>query len=98
MNPATHGTEGSASAPVLYMALELSNKSWRLAFGDVPQQVHAVAGRSLYAHLIKLAHAGRVTEKDAIQRAGEWAKRTPPAETKLDKLVESAARRAAKRV
>ncbi len=27
MNPATHGTEGSASAPVLYMALELSNKS-----------------------------------------------------------------------
>ena len=34
MNPATHGREGSATAPVLYMALELSNKSWRLAFGD----------------------------------------------------------------
>lgn len=34
MNPATHETEGSASAPVLYMALELSNKSWRLALSD----------------------------------------------------------------
>ena len=32
MNPATHATEGSVSAPVLYMALELSNKTWRLAF------------------------------------------------------------------
>ena len=67
MDLATHGTEGSAAAPVLYMALELSNKSWRLAFGDVPQQIHAVARRSRYAHVIKLAHDGRVTEKD-----GTW--------------------------
>ena len=67
MDPATHGTEGSASAPVLYMAPEPSNKSWRLAFGDVPQQVNAVARRSLHAHLIKLAHDARVTEKD-----GTW--------------------------
>ena len=62
MNPATHGTEGSVLAPVLYMALELSNKSWKLAFGDVPQQIHAVARRSLYARVIKLAHGGRVTK------------------------------------
>ena len=34
MNPATHGTEGSASTPVLYMALQLSNKTWRLALSD----------------------------------------------------------------
>ncbi len=34
MNLATQGSEGSASAPVLYMALELSNKTWRLAFSD----------------------------------------------------------------
>lgn len=34
MNPTTHETEGYAAAPVLYMALELSNRSWRLAFGD----------------------------------------------------------------
>ena len=50
------------------MALELSNKSWRLAFGDVPQQVHAVARRSLYAHVIKLAHGGRVTEMDGTSK------------------------------
>jgi transposase len=34
MNPATHATEGSVWAPVLYMALELSNQTWRLAFSD----------------------------------------------------------------
>jgi transposase len=34
MNPATHGTEGNAAAPVLYMALELSDKTWRLALSD----------------------------------------------------------------
>ena len=33
MNPAAHRNEDNASAPVLYMALELSNKSWRLTFG-----------------------------------------------------------------
>lgn len=38
MNPTTHATEGSAAAPVLYMALELSNRSWRLAFGDGAKQ------------------------------------------------------------
>ena len=38
-----------------------------LVYGDVPQQIHAVARRSLYAHVIKLAHDGRVTEKD-----GTW--------------------------
>ena len=34
MNRATHESEGNASAPVLYMALELSNKTWRLALSD----------------------------------------------------------------
>lgn len=34
MNAATHGTEVNAPAPVLYMALELSNKTWRLALSD----------------------------------------------------------------
>ncbi len=34
MNPAAHRNEDNALAPVLYMALELSNKSWRLTFGD----------------------------------------------------------------
>jgi transposase len=34
MNAATHGMEVNASARVLYMALELSNKTWRLALSD----------------------------------------------------------------
>lgn len=34
MNPATHGMEGNAAAPVLYMALELSKRIWRLALSD----------------------------------------------------------------
>jgi hypothetical protein len=34
MNPAAHRNEDNALAPVLYMALELSNKCWRLTFGD----------------------------------------------------------------
>ncbi|MDH3289288.1 MAG: IS110 family transposase [Betaproteobacteria bacterium] len=33
MNAAALGNEDNASAPVLYMALELSNKNWRLTFG-----------------------------------------------------------------
>ena len=35
--------------------------------------------------------------RDQLRRAGEWAKRTPPAETKLDKLAGNAAKRAGKR-
>jgi hypothetical protein len=35
--------------------------------------------------------------RDQLRRAGEWAKRTPPAETKLDKLLGNAAKRAGKR-
>jgi transposase len=34
MNPAACRNEDNAEAPVLYMALELSNKSWRVAFSD----------------------------------------------------------------
>jgi hypothetical protein len=30
MNAATHTVEGSAKVPVLYMALELSNETWRI--------------------------------------------------------------------
>jgi len=36
-------------------------------YDDVPRRVHPVARRSLHAHLIKLAHDGRVTEQD-----GTW--------------------------
>src|SRR5438309_11692627 len=54
MNPAALRNEDNASAPVLYMALELSNKNWRLAFGDGTKrrQVSVPA-----ANLVKLAEA-----------------------------------------
>lgn len=39
-----------------------------LVYDDVPQGVHAVARRSLHAHLIKLQRDGRATETD-----GAWA-------------------------
>ncbi len=54
MNLATHGSEGSASAPVLYMALELSNKTWRLAFSDGAKRRQVTVPA---ADLMKLAEA-----------------------------------------
>ena len=40
MNPTTLRNEDNASAPVLCMALELSNKSWRLAFSDGTKRLY----------------------------------------------------------
>ena len=60
MNPATHGNEDNASAPVLYMALELSNKSWRLAFGD---------GRKRRQALVPAADLAKLPE--AVAKAKE---------------------------
>ena len=54
MNPATHGAEVSASAPVLYMALELSNKTWRLALSDGAKRRQVAVPA---ADLAKLAEA-----------------------------------------
>ena len=54
MNPATHRNEDSAEMPVLYMALELSNKSCRLAFGDGTKRREASVPA---ADLAKLAEA-----------------------------------------
>lgn len=54
MNPATHATEGSVSAPVLYMALELSNKTWRLALSDGAKRRQVTVPA---ADLMKLAEA-----------------------------------------
>jgi transposase len=34
MNVAAHRVEGNAKVPVLYMALELSDKTWKVVFGD----------------------------------------------------------------
>lgn len=54
MNAATHGTEVNASAPVLYMALELSNKTWRLALSDGAKRGQVVVPA---ADLMKLSEA-----------------------------------------
>ncbi len=34
MNAAAHRVEDNANAPALYMALELSNTTWKVVFGD----------------------------------------------------------------
>ncbi len=34
MNVAAHRVEGNGKVPVLYMALELSDKTWKVVFGD----------------------------------------------------------------
>jgi transposase len=60
MNPATHESEGSATAPVLYMALELSNKSWRLALSD---------GAKSRQVLVPAADLGKLAE--AVAKAKE---------------------------
>lgn len=85
MNPATHGTEGNAPAPVLYMALELSNKSWRLAFSDGARrrQVSIAAGdlAKLACAVAKakerfgLAPAARVLSCYEAGRDGFWLHR-----------------------
>lgn len=54
MNAATHGMEVNASAPVLYMALELSNKTWRLALSDGAKRRQVVVPA---ADLMKLSEA-----------------------------------------
>jgi hypothetical protein len=58
MNAATHGMEVNASAPVLYMALELSNKTWRLALSEGAKRRQVVVPA---ADLMKLSEASSTT-------------------------------------
>ena len=37
MNAAAHRVEGNAKVPVLYMALERSDKTWKVVSGEVCQ-------------------------------------------------------------
>ena len=73
MNPATLRNEDNASGPVLYMALELSNKNWRLAFGDGTKrrQVSVPA-----ADLAKLACAAAKRDK-RINSSGRRLRHPP---------------------
>ena len=42
MNPATRKHEDSVVEAMLYMALELSNKTWRVTFGDGARRRHGI--------------------------------------------------------
>jgi len=44
MNPAALGGGDGAQASVLYMALELSNKTWKVVFGDGTKRRHITVG------------------------------------------------------
>ncbi|UCF74549.1 MAG: MBL fold metallo-hydrolase [Betaproteobacteria bacterium] len=46
-----------------------------LVYNDVPEKIHAVARRSLHAHLLKLQRDGRVVEAGGIWRAATPASR-----------------------
>ena len=76
MNPAALRNEDNASAPVLYMALELSNKNWRLAFGDGTKrrQVSVPA-----ANLVKLAEAvAKAKERFKMPASAPVSMTSPP--------------------
>lgn len=82
MKPTTHATEGSAAAPVLYMALEVRNRSWRLTFGEgakrrqvsVPAaDLAALAGAVAKAkERFKLPASARVVSCYEAGRDGYW--------------------------
>ena len=66
MNPVAHRNEDNARAPVLYMALELSNKSWRLAFGDGTkrrQRLVPAADLVELAEVVQKTHGSRPTPR-----------------------------------
>ena len=39
MNPPTLQRDDKSFAPVLYMAMELSNRNWKFLFGDVRRRL-----------------------------------------------------------
>jgi transposase len=85
MNLATHGTQGSVSTSVLYMALELSNKTWRLAFSDgakrrqvsVPAADLAALGRAVAKakERFRMPGSSRVLSCYEAGRDGFWLHR-----------------------
>lgn len=50
-NPATHGMKGNALTPALYTALELSNKTWRLALSNGAKGRHGIPDRGMLSCL-----------------------------------------------
>ena len=75
MNPATHGSEVSAVEPMLHMASELSNKSWRVAFGDGQKQrpLSVDAGDLVKLNVVRRHQSlNRKTPDETYAGSGSW--------------------------
>ena len=68
MNPTTQATEGNASAPALYMALELSNRSWRLALGCAVAKAKERFKMPASARVVSCYEAGRDDISSIVRR------------------------------
>jgi hypothetical protein len=64
MKPANYGMRGSASAPVLYLALELSDKTWRLGLSDGAKRCQVTVPA---ADLMKLAEAVVLMSREELE-------------------------------
>jgi hypothetical protein len=76
--------------------LSLGKKYAGRYFQVEPQPDGAVLLRPMTVVPSDEAWAHEPAMRDQLHRAGEWARRTPPAATNLDKLVAKASRRAGK--
>ena len=78
--PAQNAAQGLALGPPNGEAQDsfsyLLDELLSLVYYDVPQQIHTVARRSHYAHVIRLAHDGRMTEKDGTWKLCSWRRWT----------------------
>ena len=77
--------------------LSLGKKFAGKYFKVEPQTDGAVLLRPMKVVPDAEAWAHEPAMRQQLRRADEWAKRTPPAETKLDKLVAGASMRARRR-
>ena len=77
--------------------LSLGKKYAGKYFKVEPQSDGAVLLRPMKVVPDAEAWAHEPAMREQLRRADEWARRTPRAETKLDELVKSAAKRSGKR-
>ncbi len=77
--------------------LSLGKKFAGKYFKVEPQPDGAVLLRPMKVVPDAEAWAHEPAMREQLRRADEWAKRTPPAETKLDRLVAGAGKRARRR-
>jgi len=66
-NAAIHRMEGNANAPVLYMAVEPSNTTWKAVFGDMARRRHGAASAGELMKLHEAVVKGRFPGQFAAQ-------------------------------